>query len=355
MARPLPGRRDERAGTTGATHRRPRARDWPSRLREVTRAPRLPARHGLAGRLDRRHHHAGRLHHRHGRVLLARRRGWAAAGRRDHRPSSSGLVLKRAGYGVDGSKHGREPLTVLDRPRRRRASRTPKRRAASTGRSPWSRRRRSTRRPRSTPWRRSPRRAVKIIAEVKRASPSAATLADDPRPGRASPSRTSPAAPARSACSPRAAASAARSPTWRRCAPRSSLPVLRKDFIAEPYQVFEARAAGADLVLLIVAALDQDALAELHELVAELGMTALVETHSADEVDRAARRRRRAGRRQRPRPQHLRARPRPVRPLADRIPSGVIRVGGVGRARRRPTSRTTARPAPTSCSSARRS
>jgi indole-3-glycerol phosphate synthase len=63
--------------------------------------------------------------------------------------------------------------------------------------------------------------------------------------------------------------------------------VLRKDFIAEPYQVFEARAAGADLVLLIVAALDQPTLVSLHTLIQELGMTALVETHSADEVQRA--------------------------------------------------------------------
>jgi indole-3-glycerol phosphate synthase len=66
-----------------------------------------------------------------------------------------------------------------------------------------------------------------------------------------------------------------------------SLPVLRKDFVSDPYQVFEARAAGADLVLLIVAALDQPTLVSLHELVRELGMTALVETHSAEELARA--------------------------------------------------------------------
>ncbi len=65
------------------------------------------------------------------------------------------------------------------------------------------------------------------------------------------------------------------------------VPVLRKDFIAEPYQVFEARAADADLVLLIVAALDQATLQQLHALVLELGMTPLVETHSAEEVERA--------------------------------------------------------------------
>ncbi|MCY7412037.1 MAG: indole-3-glycerol phosphate synthase TrpC [Salinibacterium sp.] len=66
-----------------------------------------------------------------------------------------------------------------------------------------------------------------------------------------------------------------------------SIPVLRKDFIAEPYQLFEARAAGADLALLIVAALDDATLTELFKLTNELGMTALVETHSADEVERA--------------------------------------------------------------------
>ena len=67
-----------------------------------------------------------------------------------------------------------------------------------------------------------------------------------------------------------------------------ALPVLRKDFIATPYQVFEARAAGADLVLLIVAALDDTTLRELFDLIVELGMTPLVETHSAEELDRAA-------------------------------------------------------------------
>ena len=65
------------------------------------------------------------------------------------------------------------------------------------------------------------------------------------------------------------------------------IPVLRKDFIADPYQVLEARAAGADLVLLIVAALDDTVLRSLHDLILDLGMTPLVETHDADEVRRA--------------------------------------------------------------------
>ena len=64
-----------------------------------------------------------------------------------------------------------------------------------------------------------------------------------------------------------------------------SLPVLRKDFIANRYQVLEARAAGADLVLLIVAGLDPHVLRDLFGFITELGMTPLVETHSADELE----------------------------------------------------------------------
>ncbi len=65
------------------------------------------------------------------------------------------------------------------------------------------------------------------------------------------------------------------------------VPVLRKDFIVSSYQVHEARAHGADLVLLIVAALEQNALMGLLERVESLGMTALVEVHDEDEADRA--------------------------------------------------------------------
>ena len=65
------------------------------------------------------------------------------------------------------------------------------------------------------------------------------------------------------------------------------VPVLRKDFVVSSYQVHEARAHGADLVLLIVAALEQNALVGLLERVESLGMTALVEVHTEDEADRA--------------------------------------------------------------------
>jgi indole-3-glycerol phosphate synthase len=65
------------------------------------------------------------------------------------------------------------------------------------------------------------------------------------------------------------------------------IPVLRKDFVVGSYQVHEARAHGADLVLLIVAALEQNALIGLRERVESLGMTALVEVHTEDEACRA--------------------------------------------------------------------
>ena len=66
-----------------------------------------------------------------------------------------------------------------------------------------------------------------------------------------------------------------------------SIPVLRKDFIVGPYQIHEARAHGADMLLLIVAALEQPALASMIDRTESLGMTALVEVHTEEEADRA--------------------------------------------------------------------
>jgi indole-3-glycerol phosphate synthase len=67
------------------------------------------------------------------------------------------------------------------------------------------------------------------------------------------------------------------------------IPVLRKEFVLDAYQVYQARAAGADAILLIVAALDDDTLRALYDLTYKLGMSALVEVHDKAELERARR------------------------------------------------------------------
>ena len=66
-----------------------------------------------------------------------------------------------------------------------------------------------------------------------------------------------------------------------------SLPVLRKDFMIDPYQVYEARAMGADCILLIAAALDLATMHELEQIAHQLGMAVLVEVHNGEELDLA--------------------------------------------------------------------
>jgi indole-3-glycerol phosphate synthase len=132
----------------------------------------------------------------------------------------------------------------------------------------------------------APADRVKIIAEIKRASPSRGRLAEIPDPAALAVSYQNGGASAISVLTDARnfGGSLADLELVRASV---SLPVLRKDFISLPYQVLEARAAGADLVLLIVAALDQATLGELYTLTTQLGMNALLETHSADEIDRA--------------------------------------------------------------------
>ncbi|MEO5533636.1 MAG: indole-3-glycerol phosphate synthase TrpC [Pseudolysinimonas sp.] len=132
----------------------------------------------------------------------------------------------------------------------------------------------------------APADRIKVIAEVKRASPSRGALAEIADPAALAVSYEAGGASAISVLTEgRRFGGSLDDLVQVRAA--VGVPVLRKDFIAEPYQVFEARAADADLVLLIVAALTQPVLHELHALIVELGMTPLVETHSAEEVERA--------------------------------------------------------------------
>ncbi|MPV49923.1 indole-3-glycerol phosphate synthase TrpC [Pseudactinotalea sp. HY160] len=127
---------------------------------------------------------------------------------------------------------------------------------------------------------------VTVIAEVKRSSPSKGALADIADPAGLAEDYEAGGAAAISVLteSRRFGGSLADFDAVRA---RVSVPLLRKDFIVTPYQVWEARAHGADLVLLIVAALDQPALAGLVDRVHSLGMTALVEAHTAEEAGRA--------------------------------------------------------------------
>jgi len=127
---------------------------------------------------------------------------------------------------------------------------------------------------------------VRLIAEVKGSSPSAGTIRAEFDP--VAIARTYAAAGA-SAVSVLTDARffAGADEHLARVRAAVDVPVLRKDFTLDPYQVYEARAIGADAVLLIVAILDRAALADLAALAGELGMVALVEAHTEPEVSAA--------------------------------------------------------------------
>lgn len=129
--------------------------------------------------------------------------------------------------------------------------------------------------------------AVTVIAEVKRSSPSRGALAAIADPAALAAEYEKGGATAISVLTEQRKfnGSLADLDSVRAAV---DIPVLRKDFVVTPYQVWEARAHGADLVLLIVAALEQTVLTSLVERVHSLGMTALVEVHDAEEVARAA-------------------------------------------------------------------
>ncbi|BBY67389.1 indole-3-glycerol phosphate synthase TrpC [Mycolicibacterium helvum] len=127
---------------------------------------------------------------------------------------------------------------------------------------------------------------IAVIAEVKRASPSRGQLANIADPAELARAYESGGARVISVLTEerRFHGSLADLDAVRAAV---RIPVLRKDFIVRPYQIHEARAHGADMLLLIVAALEQPALESMLERTESLGMTALVEVHTEEEADRA--------------------------------------------------------------------
>jgi indole-3-glycerol phosphate synthase len=127
---------------------------------------------------------------------------------------------------------------------------------------------------------------LSVIAEVKRRSPSKGDLADIPDPAALAQAYAAGGADAISVLTEERRFGGSLD-DLRAVRAVVDTPLLRKDFIVTGYQLLEARAAGADLVLLIVAALDDPTLARLHDEARALGLTVLVEVHDEDEIVRA--------------------------------------------------------------------
>lgn len=129
----------------------------------------------------------------------------------------------------------------------------------------------------------APAQTIKILAEVKRASPSRGQLAEIADPAALSEIYANNGASAISVLTEERKFKGSLS-DLESVRARVNVPLLRKDFISTEHQILEARAAGADIILLIVAGLPESVIARLMEFTLQLGMTPFVETHSAEEL-----------------------------------------------------------------------
>jgi indole-3-glycerol phosphate synthase len=136
---------------------------------------------------------------------------------------------------------------------------------------------------------RRPTGQIAVIGEIKRRSPSKGDLAPDLDPAASAQAYAAGGAAALSVLTD-APFFGGRVDDLTAARDATSLPVLRKDFTIDEVQVYESRAIGADAILLIAAAITDDALlADLHALAVELGLGVLVEAHDAPEIERATR------------------------------------------------------------------